>query len=59
MGNHQGSGGGAFSGAFYTALAEHGWPFYLAVTEGRRRTMVESGLHGGDWAVPALYERQG
>jgi hypothetical protein len=45
----------AFSAGFYSALAEQGWPFHLAVTEGRRRVMVESGLHGGDWAVPVLF----
>jgi CHAT domain-containing protein len=49
----------AFSAGFYGALAEQGWPFYLAVTEGRRRVMVESGLHGGDWAVPVLFTGTG
>lgn len=47
----------AFSAGFYGALAGQGWPFYLAATEGRRRVMVEAGLHGGDWAVPALFMR--
>lgn len=49
----------AFGGGFYGALAEGGWSLYSAVTEGRRRVMVESGLHGGDWAVPILVTREG
>jgi hypothetical protein len=48
----------AFSAGFYGALAERGWPFDLAVTEGRRRAMVETGLHRGDWAVPVLFMRE-
>jgi CHAT domain-containing protein len=48
----------AFSTGFYGALAERGGPFSLAVTEGRRRVMVETGLHNGDWAVPVLFERR-
>jgi|GEM_PF-4748006 len=44
----------AFSWGFYEALAE-GWPIEVAVIEGRRRTMLESGLHSGDWAVPILF----
>jgi hypothetical protein len=45
----------AFSAGFYGALADKGWPFYLAVAEGRRRVVAETGLHGGDWAVPVLF----
>ncbi|MBN1933968.1 MAG: CHAT domain-containing protein [Anaerolineae bacterium] len=44
----------AFSWGFYEALAE-GWSIEAAVVEGRRRTMLESGLHSGDWAVPILF----
>jgi hypothetical protein len=47
----------AFSEGFYGALAQGGWPFYAAVTEGRRRMMIESGIHSGDWAVPLLFMR--
>jgi hypothetical protein len=47
----------AFSEGFYRSLAERGWPFPVAVTEGRRRVMLESGLHSGDWAVPVLFMR--
>jgi CHAT domain-containing protein len=48
----------AFSAGFYGALTERGCPFSFAVTEGRRRILVETGLHSGDWAVPVLFERQ-
>ena len=48
----------AFSEGFYGTLAK-GWPIYAAVSEGRRRVMVDSGLHGGDWAVPVLLVRHG
>lgn len=44
----------AFSWGFYEALAE-GWPIEVAVIEGRRRTMLESELHSGDWAAPILF----
>ena len=47
----------AFSEGFYSALAGEGWPLPAAVSEGRRRVMVESGLHNGDWAVPVLFMR--
>ncbi len=47
----------AFSQGFYEALAQARWPFPVAVTEGRRRVMLESGLHSGDWAVPMLFMR--
>jgi hypothetical protein len=47
----------AFSEGFYGALSQGAWPFHAAVTEGRRRAMVESGIHSGDWAVPLLFMR--
>ncbi len=46
----------ALSEGFYGALVQ-GWPLAAAVTEGRRRMMLESGLHSGDWAAPLLLMR--
>lgn len=47
----------AFSRGFYEALAQNGWPLQAAVSEGRRRAMLEGGLHSGDWAVPVVFVR--
>ena len=46
----------AFSAGFYGALADRGGSFAFAVSEGRRRAMVESGIHSGDWAVPVHFQ---
>lgn len=45
----------AFSAGFYGALADREWSFAFAVTAGRRRIMVENGIHSGDWAVPVHF----
>jgi len=46
----------SFSAGFYGALADRGWSFAFAVSEGRRRVMVNDGIHSGDWAVPVHFQ---